>query len=650
MRNTMRAVGAAILLLAYGAVGAHAQNQTIQQAVSDEAQRTTLAFSALGMITGNLEAQSFFPPGKVADYTGFQFLRDNDPDSMGHNTSFLSRVANNVLYILSDSQLSALKSVALGQVNQVNLYGYKRFALMKAFRRLLDGTAPAGSTGLNLITLKAASRELYLIDGQISYDRAALYADVYRSMTSTQIAYLEAMRGKGWASWPNIPDDAVRERLRGLSRDECVGVMTYAGDLFSWYAGSVYADTYFCPERHGTYFGSFYMKDAPAVGHEGYSISQTLTATAGRALCDSATGYVTPAQAALFTQLVDLQRANLYAGTTNIVGLRSEISTALRSLVSAAAPSDAFKAQVRAFVLARSAVYGDIDGENEYCYATTIGLLNQSLTAAQKAKLATLRQQILSGVYADGTPFDFTTCTTPYLYSAAISDLSLLAPYIANTDYLFTTVARPAARLAVTVQPTVGAAGDPLAPAAKVVVQDLFGVAVPTAATAITASIATGPLGGALSGAATVKAVAGVATFTDLRLSKPGIYTLRFAAAGLASAVTARVTVSAGAPTTCVFTVQPAGTRVGAPINPAVRVTLLDRMGNVATASTAAVTVAFGQNTVGGVLNGTKTVAAVAGVATLPGLSVNKAGVYTLRASATGTTAATSAPFTITVR
>ena len=89
--------------------------------------------------------------------------------------------------------------------------------------------------------------------------------------------------------------------------------MTYAGDLFSWYAGSIDADIYFCPERHGTYFGSFYMKDAPAVGHEGYSIDETLTATAGSALSDSSKGYVTSDQAAAISSLVDTQRANLYA-------------------------------------------------------------------------------------------------------------------------------------------------------------------------------------------------------------------------------------------------------------------------------------------------------------------------------------------------
>jgi hypothetical protein len=54
------------------------------------------------MMTGNLGAQSFFPPGKVADYWGFQYLRDNDADNMGHNTDFLTRVSCNMLYILND--------------------------------------------------------------------------------------------------------------------------------------------------------------------------------------------------------------------------------------------------------------------------------------------------------------------------------------------------------------------------------------------------------------------------------------------------------------------------------------------------------------------------------------------------------------------
>jgi len=170
---------------------------TMAQTLSDGAQRTTLAFSGLAMMTGNLDAQSFFPPGKVADYTGFQYLRDNDPDNMGYNTSFLTRVANNVLYILTDDQVAQLRTLATAQVDQINLYAYKRFPLMKAFRRLLEGDIPTGSTGLNLNAVKLASHELYLLAGQISFDRAALYATILRSLNATQVAYLDAMKGRG---------------------------------------------------------------------------------------------------------------------------------------------------------------------------------------------------------------------------------------------------------------------------------------------------------------------------------------------------------------------------------------------------------------------------------------------------------------------
>ena len=63
---------------------------TMSQTTSDGSQWTMLAFAGLAMTTWNKTSQSFFPPGKVADYTCFQYLHDNDPDNMGHNTSFLT--------------------------------------------------------------------------------------------------------------------------------------------------------------------------------------------------------------------------------------------------------------------------------------------------------------------------------------------------------------------------------------------------------------------------------------------------------------------------------------------------------------------------------------------------------------------------------
>jgi hypothetical protein len=406
----------------------------LAQSLSDQAQRTTLAFDALAMMTGNLDAQSFFPPGKVADYTGFQYLRDNDPDDMGHNTSFLTRIANNVIFTLTDSQFDQLKTLATNQLEQINLYGYKRFALMEAFRRLMDGDLPAGTTGLSLDAVKTASRELYQLDGQISFDRALLYANLIHSLSSSQLSYLDAMKGKGFNSWPEISNEQIKSRMQGLPQGTAVAVMTYASDLFSWYAGSLEADVYFCPERHGTYYGGFYIKDAPAVGHEGYSISEQLTATAGAALSDSSKGYVTQSQATMISSLVDLQRNNLYAGSINIVQTRTQIASLLRSLLTSTTSSDSVKSQV----LALSQTYGNLDGENNYYYATVFANVYATLTAGQKADLMALRKSIMSGTYADGTPFDYSVCTTPFLYSSVITDTSVIAPYIDNTDSFFT--------------------------------------------------------------------------------------------------------------------------------------------------------------------------------------------------------------------
>jgi hypothetical protein len=77
------------------------------------------------------------------------------------------------------------------------------------------------------------------------------------------------------------------------------------------------------------------------------------------------------------------------------------------------------------------------DGENNYAYATIFAAVNRSLSSAQRTKLATLRHSILSGQYADGTPFDYTVATTPYLYSEPIKDITVLSPYVGNTDWLF---------------------------------------------------------------------------------------------------------------------------------------------------------------------------------------------------------------------
>src|SRR5439155_221175 len=98
------------------------------------------------------------------------------------------------------------------------------------------------------------------------------------------------------------------------------------------------------------------------------------------------------------------------------------------------------------------------------------------------------------------------------------------------------------------------------------------------------------------------------------------------------------------------FTVQPHGAPAGSVITPAVQVTALDALGNVVSSFTGDVTMVLGANPTGATLGGTTRVAAVDGVASFASLSINKAGTYTLTASASasGLTSATSDPFDIT--
>ena len=97
------------------------------------------------------------------------------------------------------------------------------------------------------------------------------------------------------------------------------------------------------------------------------------------------------------------------------------------------------------------------------------------------------------------------------------------------------------------------------------------------------------------------------------------------------------------------FGTQPSNTTAGGTISPPVTVQIQDAFGNLVTSSTASITLAIGNNPGGGTLSGTTTVTVVAGVATFSNLSIDKAGTgYTLTASSSGLTGATSSAFNIT--
>ncbi len=208
-------------------------------------------------------------------------------------------------------------------------------------------------------------------------------------------------------------------------------------------------------------------------------------------------------------------------------------------------------------------------------------------------------------------------------------------------------VVGPATKLAVTVQPSNVAAGISIAPAVTVSVEDAAGNVVPTATNQITIALGTNPSSGILSGTAQANAVAGVATFSSLSINKTGTgYTLAASATGLTSATSSTFNVTAGAAAKLVFSAQPTNTTAGSPISPAVTVTVEDSQGNVVTSAPNVVTMGSGSTTI----TGTTAVAAVNGVATFSNLNINAAGAgYTLSATATGLTSATSNAFNVLV-
>ncbi|QSQ25269.1 hypothetical protein JY651_10210 [Pyxidicoccus parkwayensis] len=230
-----------------------------------------------------------------------------------------------------------------------------------------------------------------------------------------------------------------------------------------------------------------------------------------------------------------------------------------------------------------------------------------------------------------------------YRFAAASTGLT------SNTSSLFIVQAGAASKLAFTTQPANVTAGATFSTSVKVTVQDAFGNVVTTPSINVGIVIGNNPGGATLGGTSTVATASGVATFSNLTLSRTGTgYTLVASSGTLPAVASTAFDVSAGAASQLVFTVAPTNTTAGASFTPDVQVGVRDASGNPVTSSTASITLALGNNPGGGTLAGTTTVTAVGGVATFPGVSLARAGTgYTLTASSTGLAAATSVTFDV---
>ena len=379
-----------------------AKKYSLEQAISDHAQLHTIAFDGLAYLTGDFGFDTFLPPGKVSDYFGFQYMRDIDAKVGGHNTSFLTRIANNMLANLTTEQKAQIVALGNAQENDIRRFAEMRLPLIQAFRQNLEGKLPTGSAGLNKAAVLKYSAELYALDGLIAYQRAKVMGEIIHGLSDSQKVALAKLKFGDSRTWPDVPEQLDK---RSVPHAVDVAVMTYASEMFAWYAGSIEADTYFCPERHGMYFGGFGMKTAPAMGKQDYSISTSLTGDSGQAFLAA----LTETQRKYITDLPGLQRQDL----NEIVQTRRAIATELRHFQKGETVD-------KAKVLALSKRYGELDGELAYFYATAFAKVGQTLTAQQKEKLAKLRTI---------NPAD---PRGPFLYSDPIEQ-----PQIANTDFLF---------------------------------------------------------------------------------------------------------------------------------------------------------------------------------------------------------------------
>ncbi len=240
--------------------------------------------------------------------------------------------------------------------------------------------------------------------------------------------------------------------------------------------------------------------------------------------------------------------------------------------------------------------------------------------------------------------------------------LTAAAPQLdADTSAAFSVMPAPATELAFTVQPSATTQDSAITPPVRVTAYDSLGNVATNFTGPVRVALGTDASvshDATLAGAPSpVTAVAGVATFSNLRINRTGVaYTLTAAfgsATPIATSATFNITPGPPPPppppTHLGFTQQPQNAVAGATIAPPVQVVALDAAEHVVQGFTGAITLGLGANPGSGTLSGGAPVNAVNGVATFANLSINRAGNgYTLRATASQLTAATSSPFNVT--
>ncbi len=188
-----------------------------------------------------------------------------------------------------------------------------------------------------------------------------------------------------------------------------------------------------------------------------------------------------------------------------------------------------------------------------------------------------------------------------------------------------------AAKLAFQTGTVSASAGVAFAPAITVAVEDQFGNIVAGNVSTITLLVATGPGVLAVSSTNSVKAVNGIATFTNVILNTSGTYTLGASDGALVGATSANVIINHGSAAKLSVQVSGGGTASGY-LSP-VKVAVEDQFGNIMTGDTSTVTLSVAAGPGAFANNSTNGVAVINGMATFSALILRTSGTYVLAAN-----------------
>jgi hypothetical protein len=209
-----------------------------------------------------------------------------------------------------------------------------------------------------------------------------------------------------------------------------------------------------------------------------------------------------------------------------------------------------------------------------------------------------------------------------------------------NASQNFTLTVAPSIELAFGQQPTNATAGVAVKPAITVDVENLSGKIITTDASTVTLSVVSVATGQTVGSIFTATAKKGVATFSTVTINTAGTFTVTATDNG-ATMTSHSFTIAPAAAAQLVFASHQSSMAAGTGMSPAISVTVEDKFGNLVT-SGPSVKLSVTSVPTGGALTGTTTVKAnSSGVATFSGVSMTKAGVYTLKAT-TGSVSATA--------